>query len=225
MHHYFQLLWSNFVIYEDTHMKMTSKTNYRINMKYLFCFIIYYMKTIAIHVDIRKSKLLSIKQKEKFYTDLYSKMNKFSNQKYNNISFRNQLNVGDGVILVFNADTLGNNEEVIKLLKQVDSKVDRLEENNNVKYGVGVSYGIALDNGQGNIISFSIDGASTGANLGNKYKIADEFRRWVLPLKTADDEKGSIEELTKIIETSSSIWSKRSYSGKNLWFNFTDNNI
>ena len=135
------------------------------------------MKTLSIHVDIRKSKNLSMKEKEDFYTDLYSKMNIFSKEVYNNISYRSHFNVGDGVIIVFNADSLSNVQEIINLLKLVDQKVDVLENNFDVKYGVGVSYGVAVDKGQGNIISFSIDGASTGANLGNKYVIGGEYRR------------------------------------------------
>ena len=181
------------------------------------------MKTIAIHVDIRGSKKLSMTEKEEFYMDLYSKMNSFSKKQYKNISYRNHFNVGDGVILVFNANSLNNNKEIIGLLKQVDDKVDTLKENNDVEYGVGISYGVAIDKGQGNIISFSIDGASTGANLAYKHEIDGEFRRWVLPLKVADDGEGSIQELKTIIEEEDSTWSKESNSGKNLWFNFVSN--
>ena len=181
------------------------------------------MKTIAIHIDIRGSKKLSIIEKDIFYTDLYSKMNSFSKNNYNNISYRDHFNVGDGVILVFNANSLNNNNEVIELLKQVDNKVNILEKNNEVKYGIGLSYGVAMDKGQGNIISFSIDGASTGANLGYNHKIDGEFRRWVIPLIVADDGEGSINELTNIVEEDGSTWTKRSNSGKNLWFNFVTN--
>ncbi len=178
------------------------------------------MKTISIYIDIRKSKEMDLDEKIKKYRKMYTQFSSYKPQR-NNISHRTTKYVGDGVILIFNANSLDNDEELISIMKEIDNKVITLEDQNNIDIGIGISYSLASEEGNEDLfISPSIDGAAYGTNLANKCIVKNKKWKWVLPLKIGDDGDESINELKEIIIESNKIDQHESNSGKNLWFEF-----
>lgn len=178
------------------------------------------MKTVSIYVDIRNSKNLTLKQKKKKFTKFYTQFSSYEPDK-DNISHRDTKYIGDGIILIFNADSLNNGNDLIKIMKEIDNKVKTVEKEQEIKMGIGISYSEAFEEGNNDLfISPSIDAAAYGVNLANKCWVNKQQWKWVLPLKIPIESENSIEELKDIIETENKINSYESKSGKNLWFEF-----
>ena len=178
------------------------------------------MKAVSIYVDIRKSKNLTFEEKKEKFRKLYTQFSSYKPNK-NNISHRDTKYVGDGIILIFNADSLNNGNDLIEIMKEIDNKVKTVEDDQVIEMGIGISYSKAFEEGNNDLfISPSIDGAAYGVNLANKCLVNEQKWKWVLPLKIPIEEEDSIEELKDIIETENKINSYESKSGKNLWFEF-----
>lgn len=182
------------------------------------------MKTIAIYIDMRGSKKLNLLEKKEKYKKLYDEFRKYNND-FGTIGFHINIEVGDGIILIYKCNKLDDKESLYKLLNELDQKVENLEKKVKQKFGFGISYSESFDYGNDNeIISPSIDGAAVGTNLSNKFKVKNKIWKWVLPLKVANDGSGSIEKLQKIIKNDSRYKFHQSNSNKNLWFNILNQN-
>ena len=179
------------------------------------------MKILSIYIDIRDSSSLNLDEKLNKFTKMH---NQFSSFKivWDNISHRSTKFIGDGVLLTYNADSLGNKEEIIKLLELIDSKVSDVESENKIDIGIGISYGTALEEGNPNLlVSYSIDSAAWGSKITNKKYGSWTSWKWCLPLNRKDDEEHSVDTLKDLLlEKIKEEDRKKSGSGKNLWFKF-----
>ena len=176
------------------------------------------MKTVSIYIDIRKSKELTIEEKKEIYRKMYRQFSR-SNRTKNNIGHRINKFLGDGIIFIFNADSLNNGKDLIEIMQEIDQEVKDFEIEQQTEMGIGISYSKAFEEGNKDLfISPSIDGATYGVSLANKFLIKDQYWKWVLPLKIPKNDDGSIKELKNIIQDEEKINYHKTQ--KNLWFEF-----
>lgn len=173
------------------------------------------MKILSIYADIRNSSSLDIEEKSQIYTKLHNQFSSY-NPKTNNIYQRKIEFIGDGILIIYKANSLNNKKEIINLLYEIDRKISNFEDDNDVDVGIGISYGEAIEGGNSDLLfSNAIDASAHGSKISNK----NEMPKWVLPLKKGD--KNSIDELRGLLENSLSEEDlKVSSSKKNLWFSF-----
>ena len=179
------------------------------------------MKIISIYIDIRESSSFVLEKKKKVYEKMYTQFSSYE-RDWENMSHRNTRFIGDGVLIVLNANILNNEGEIIELLKEINRKVISLENKYNIRIGCGLSYGEAVEGGDEDLlISNSIDAASFASKITNKIYGSYKTWRWALPLTRGDDNKGSIEDMQDLLENQlPDDQYKKSGSKKNLWFNF-----
>ncbi len=176
------------------------------------------MKTVSIYIDIRKSKELTLMQKKEIYKKMYNQFSKLDLTK-DNVGHRINKFLGDGIIFIFNADSLNNGKDLIEIMQEINQKVKDFEIEQEIEIGIGISYSKAFEEGNKDLfISPSIDGATYGVSLANKFLIKDQYWKWVLPLKIPKNDDGSIKELKNVIENEETINYHKTQ--KNLWFEF-----
>lgn len=182
-------------------------------------------KGLAVFMDIRNSTSIPTTNKEVVYRAFYNQFNGFDIEYEEYRSY-----IGDGIFLFYKAGSL--EPKIIELLKEIQVKVQRVEDEYNIEIGIGVGYGkyenttTQLKTSEGNqTISIPLSSYIDLASKASLFAHKGSDKHFLINVKNNKSEidYSSQEELKSFVEDNKSkynISSKTSSSSKNYRFNF-----
>lgn len=178
------------------------------------------IKGISIYIDMRNSTKLSKKSKIEEIRKFYNEFNNYS-LDMSNINMTYQTLIGDGTLMFFKCSVL--NDELFDLLEDINKRVKNITHDD-IKYGVGISYGEVSNethkvngNNQSIPIGTSVDLSAKSSDLGNKW--SDKLFAIFLKNKKNTIKSELNIELRNYLDNSDKIEGKNSSTNNNYRFN------